>query len=127
MADDIREMSEVATVQEQRGDEVLVSIKMNGFPENFKLQAGDQVALVHSEYGMIAKPLVDSEVVDMNLGPEPSFAGGAEQSIALSENTACPDDLLGAEAGGQRTVRVWTIQSTDDGRRRAVAVRAESD
>jgi hypothetical protein len=50
----------VATVSTQEGDRVLVSIPMVGFPKGFMLQKGDRVAVVQSERGAIALPLVRS-------------------------------------------------------------------
>lgn len=127
MADNNLDIAEIATVHSQIGDEVLVSVKLEGFPAGFQLRPGDQVALMHSESGMLAHPLVQSEVVDSVAQAGLMTAASGAVDIEFSSKGAYPQELTASD-GTATTVRAWTIQTTrSDYSRLVVGARAEPD
>jgi hypothetical protein len=121
------DVSEIATVHSQIGAEVLVSIKMEGFPPGWQLRPGDQVSLMHSDSGMLAYPLVTTEVVSTITKGKMLAPVGDSADVEFSEKGAYQPELLAAD-GKQTTVRAFIIETTrKDYPRAVVGAREELD
>ena len=124
MPEEVSSASGVATVVRQEGDTVVVSLPVSGFPEGFELLAGDEVALAHTEDGMVAMPLVDVEEIEVAAsGDEAGMQSDAGQ-YEFAQATARDDDFAGPSAGKTIHAKVWTIRSSKPGApKRVVGVR----
>lgn len=110
---------QVATVSSQEGDRVLLSIPMVGFPEGFRLQPGDRVAVVNEGRGPVAVPLVRS----FEAGRASENARGIEASgerydvseaaVRYGEGNRVIVFVIEREPGSKGGEQVFAIRRTD--------------
>lgn len=115
-------MVQVATVIEQKNDLVTISVPISGFPEGFSLRPGDEVAVVRTESGVVAKPLVDTAVIEMRL--ESDRRTPQAEGYVFETATSHSEDFTNIRPDEPISILVWTIHSRNaDEPRRIVATR----
>ena len=109
------ESGRTATVMQQEGDRVLLSVPMVGFPPGFQLRAGERVVLVDEEAGPAVRPLVRSHrVPDVPKGDRLDVEG---QAHAMQEATVRGEESTEGHV-------VWVVDSgTAKGPGQVIAVR----
>jgi hypothetical protein len=103
------------TVREQVDNAVVVEIPMAGFPEGFRLHAGDKVMVVNDDNGPSARPLVKVVAAESDDGAE---LRSAHHRYAISDAAV----RIGGERGGRRVAFV-VERDQDDGQEQIIATR----
>jgi hypothetical protein len=116
----------VATVVQQEGDRILISVPLVGFPRGYQLRPGQRVALVQEPTGTVARPLVTAKTVKAT--PERIAAGTVD--IGGQPHTLQPASVRGELAPGERPepdqYEVWIVdQGSAEGPKQIIAIRPE--
>lgn len=110
----MRVCGHVATVTRQEGDHVLLSIPLAHVHEHFKLEPGDQVAVVNEGDGLIAVPHTRAVEVDRTEESGRTIRA-ANREYQVTEGTA--------QYGEGNRVILYVIQREDGESDRLFAIR----
>jgi hypothetical protein len=116
----------VATVVQQEGDRILISVPLVGFPRGYQLRPGQRVALVQEPTGTVARPLVTAKTVKAT--PEKIAAGTVD--IGGQPHMLQPASVRGELVPGERPepdqYEVWIVdQGSAEGPKQIIAIRPE--
>ena len=117
----------VATVVQQEGDRVLISVPLVGFPRGFQLRPGQRVALIQEPGGTVARPLVIAKTVKAN---QQKIATGT-LDIDGQPHVLQAASVRGEPAPGERAdpdaYEVWVVdQGSAEGPKQIIAIRPET-